>query len=212
MNYGNVSILNDNEDKNFSFFNNMGSLILIVNNFDDESCENLFEVVRHNLIEHKSNIHGLNRFKSLRLIMVNVINEKATLLEKYCTFDKISKVCLDRYNVHFNENKNGETVVIPRRQYESVNILENVKSVKEYTTTKQTVACNSSHKSLPFLIQTLPFIFIDFRTSEEVFVNDYILKGNDVLPHLVLKIHLLKKMIWLLFCQKISINQVNRLV
>uniref|UniRef100_A0A0N5CCM7 Protein asunder n=1 Tax=Strongyloides papillosus TaxID=174720 RepID=A0A0N5CCM7_STREA len=240
--YDNTAILNDTEDKNFSFFNNMGSLLLIVNNFDDESCENLFEVVRRDIIEHKNNIHGLNKLKGLRLIMINVINEETTLLKKYCTFDKISNVYFDRYNIHLNENsketinsvlrdifnlnsltitntpikkdsnkmlgtnveiyypntflpfenlkkfqENGGTVVTSKRQYESINKLENVKSVEDYTATEHTVAWNSSHKRLPLLIQTLPFIFTDFGTSEEIFVNDYILRGKNVLPQLVLK-------------------------
>ncbi|CEF65132.1 Hypothetical protein SRAE_1000338500 [Strongyloides ratti] len=256
-----TTILNDINDENFLFFNNMGTLIIIVNNFNDEECNNLYETIKNNMLEHKINIHGINKLKSLRLIMININNEQTTLFKKYCTFDSRSNICFDRYDMCFDENtkesisilireifhlnsltltniemkddfnpkifldvemfypntfvpfenvkqfeKSRETIFSTKMEYENINLLTNVKSVKKLLT--HISVWSLAQKTVPLLVQSLPYTLVDFSSRQGRCANNYILNEKYILPELIIKNKIFEKN-KLAFCLSNNIDESN---
>uniref|UniRef100_A0A0N5BCG6 Protein asunder n=1 Tax=Strongyloides papillosus TaxID=174720 RepID=A0A0N5BCG6_STREA len=98
------NILNDKNDRNFDFFNNLGMIILIVHNFNDEDVKNTFKHISSSFLEHKVNVHGCDRLKNIHLKIINVVDKEEPLFKKYCEEDLKSNIRLERYDIHLNEN------------------------------------------------------------------------------------------------------------
>uniref|UniRef100_A0A0K0EB74 Protein asunder n=1 Tax=Strongyloides stercoralis TaxID=6248 RepID=A0A0K0EB74_STRER len=99
-----MNMLNDRNDSNFSFFNNMGTIILIVHNFNEEDIKNVYECVNDGILEHKEKVHGVHKLKNIHFKLINIVDEEKPLFKKYYIDDSESKIRFDRYDIHFNED------------------------------------------------------------------------------------------------------------
>uniref|UniRef100_A0A0N4Z0A7 Protein asunder n=1 Tax=Parastrongyloides trichosuri TaxID=131310 RepID=A0A0N4Z0A7_PARTI len=81
--------------------------------------------------------------------------------------------------------QNKESLAHSKMQYESINIIENRKEQKNYTTNK--AAWNSAPKRTPLLQQSLPYTVSDFSSREGSCTNGFILGGKDIFPELITK-------------------------